>query len=89
MSDPSRPRFSDDIAFMRFLPFLRRLGLALGSFLVAFPYFNESMDTIAALAIGLGAALVAFCLPPVSRRRRPPPPTPRGFEVVVPDPPRD
>ena len=68
---------------------LRRFGLGVGSFMVVYPYFNQSMDTDSALAIGIGAGLVAFCLPPVGWRHRPPPPAPRGFEVVVPEPPRD
>jgi len=68
---------------------LRRLGLGVGSFLAIFPYFNQSMDTDSALAIGFGAGLVAFCLPPVGGRDRPLPPPQRGFEVVVPEPPRD
>jgi hypothetical protein len=68
---------------------LRRLGLGLGTFLAVFPYFNQSLDTDNALAIGLGAGLVAFCLPPVRGRHRRPPPPQRGFEVVVPEQPRD
>ena len=70
------------------LSLLRRLGLGLGTFLAVFPYFNQSLDTDNALAIGFGAGLVAFCLPPVRLRQRAPLP-PRGFEVVVPEQPRD
>jgi hypothetical protein len=68
---------------------LRRLGLGVGSFLAIFPYFNQSMDTDSALAIVIGVGLVAFCLPPVGGRDRSLPPQPRGFEVVVPEQPRD
>jgi hypothetical protein len=68
---------------------LRRLGRGAGAFLVVYPYFNQNMDTSSALGIGVGAGLVAFCLPPVRGWHRPPP-APRGFEVVVPvEPPGD
>jgi len=70
------------------LAVLRRVGLGVGSFLAVFPYFNQSLDTDNAMAIGLGVGLVAFCLPPVRGRYRSPPPQ-RGFEVVVPEQPRD
>lgn len=66
----------------------RRVGLGTGAFLVVYPYFNQNMDTPSAAAIGVGAGLLAFCLPAV-RGLGPSLPAPRGFEVVVPEERRD
>lgn len=68
------------------LPLLRRLGLALGAYLAAFNYFNNTnLSTSASKSVAFGLALFCFSLPRLHTPRLPPPDPRRGFEVVVPD----